>query len=123
MRSAIRSSRIMSTRLVPSTYSEWLLKSRPSGLKFSAAAQLRNSLRNLVSMLLFLFGVLQKLFGYSLRVNACRHVVMTFVPQHAHQFRSQRFVQHANHGLAIGTISLRHRTILYMLPSAATDFR
>ena len=33
MRSATRSSRIMSIMLLPSTYSEWLRVSKPSGLK------------------------------------------------------------------------------------------
>jgi len=43
-----------------------------------------------VSVLLFLFGVLQKLFGDGLRVDSGRHEVVTLVAQHADDLRGQR---------------------------------
>ena len=92
MRSATRSSLIISMRVVPSTYSEWLRVSMPSGLKFGSppSCVMRSAIWSACAALL---GVLGKLLGDRLGLSPLRHKLVAFVAQNADDFGGQRLVQ------------------------------
>lgn len=68
MRSATRSSLIMSTSVCPSTYSEWLRISRPFGIEVGLTVELDDASGDLVRVTLLFVGVLEKLSGHCLGV-------------------------------------------------------
>jgi hypothetical protein len=55
------------------------------------------SLRDLIGVSLFLLGVFKKLLRNRLRVDAFRHVVVALVPEHTHNFGSERLVENPHH--------------------------
>ena len=99
MRSATRSSRIMSISPSPSTYSEWLRR-RGFRVQVRLAAELRDPLGDPVRVLLLGARVLEKLVSDGARVNPGGHVVVALVAQDAHDLGRERLVQDAQHRLA-----------------------
>ncbi len=112
MRSATRSSRIISSSPLPSTYSEWLRLTSVARVQIRLTAELRDSLGDLVHVPLLGVRVLEKLLGHAARVDSGRHVVVALVAQDAHDLGRERFVQDAQHRLDVGSIALGHRALL-----------
>lgn len=67
---------------------------------------------------LFLVGVLQKLLGDALRIDAGRHEIVALVTEYAYDFRGQCFVEQSDHNLSVGLVSRSHRALLDVLPCA-----
>src|ERR1700694_3651214 len=114
MRSATKSSRIMSTSDVPSTYSEWARDARPAGVPIRSAPELDDALRDAVGVLLLLGSVLLEFLLDRVRAQPLRHEVVALVAQHANDFRRQCVIQQLDDGLAIGAVARGHRPFLDM---------
>ena len=92
------------------------------GIEVRRAIELDDALGDLVGVALLFVGVLQKLLGHCLGVNATGHEVMALVAQDADNFGGQRFVEHAQRGLQIGLVALRDRAFFNVLAGAAANF-
>src|ERR671925_604852 len=90
MRSATKSSLIMSSSEPPSTYSAWLL----------------------------LGGMLEELRRDTFGVNAFRHEVMALVAQRADDLGGERLVEQLDDHIAVGVIPGSHRALRDVLPGA-----
>src|SRR6267143_1305856 len=102
IRSATRSSLIISSSELPSTYSAWLHDARG----------------DLVGVLLLLAGVLEKLRRHAFGMDAFRHEVMALVAQRADDLGGERLVQELQHHAAVGVIAGSHRPLGDVLPGA-----
>ena len=107
MRSATRSSLIMSISVSPSTYSECERASSPSGFRLGAPWSWTMRADDLVRVHLLLVRVLEELRRHRLRVDAGRHVVVPLVAQDAHDLGGQGLVQDLHDRLAVGLVALR----------------
>ena len=85
------------------------------------SVQLHDSFRNLISVSLFLIGVLEKFRCHCLGMDALRHVVMALITQDTNQFGSKRLIEYTEDSLYIAFIIRRHRTFLDVPPCAAPD--
>jgi hypothetical protein len=72
-------------------------------------------------MSLLLVRMLQKLLRDRIGVNALSHKVVSLVAKDADDLGGQRFIEHANDGLAIGPISLRDGARLDVLSRPAAE--
>ena len=115
MRSATRSSRIMSRSVLPSTYSEWLRDRKTRRVEVGLAAELHDALRDLVGVRLLLVRVLQELGLDRFGVNSLRHEVVALVAQHAHDLGGERLVQDLAHRRRVGSVAGRDRAFLDVL--------
>src|SRR6266849_3390579 len=102
MRSATRSSLIMSASESPSTYSAWLRVASPSGEKFGAPPLVR--------------GVLGELGDHAFGMDAFRHEVVALVAQDADDLGGERFVQELHDDVAVGVVPGSNRAFRDVLP-------
>jgi len=79
-------------------------------------AQLHDSFRDLIRVLLLFIRMLEKLRRRSLSVDARRHEVVSLVSEHADYSSRQRFVHNPNNRLAIGTVTFGNGAFLDMPP-------
>src|SRR5689334_21223171 len=69
-------------------------------------------------MALLVVGVLQKLGGHTLSVDAGSHEIIASVTQYTNDLSCQCFVQHLDHCSAVGAVALGHSSIVDMLSGA-----
>jgi hypothetical protein len=90
-------------------------RQQPFGIEIWRTPQLNYSLGNLIGVTLLFVGVLQKLSRDTFGVDPGSHEIVTLVPQHANDFRRQRFIQHLDHGLSVGLIAFGYRALVDVL--------
>ena len=93
MRSATRSSRIMSISVVALDVLGVAASAQALGVEVRLAAELHDALRDQVGVRLLLAGVLEELVGDGLGVDARRHEVVALVAQDADDLGRERLVQ------------------------------
>ena len=121
MRSATRSSLIMSTSVVALDVLGVAAVGEAVGVEVRLALQLRDAQRDLVGVAQLLVGVLQELRGHRPGVEALGHVVVPLVAQHADDLGGQRLVEHLDHPLAVGAVGVGDRALLDLLPGPLAE--
>ena len=82
------------------------------------AAELHDSLRDKVGVLLLFACMFQKFLGDGARMNTLGHEIVALVSQHTNNLRRKRFVENLDRGFSVAAVSRRHGTVLDMLARA-----
>src|SRR5262249_16085303 len=78
------------------------------------AAELNDSMSDLIRVGLFLVFVLKKLGRDALSIYPLSHEEMPLIPKDAHDLGCERFVQNPHHRLAVRGVAFGHRPVLDM---------
>src|SRR5260221_7138931 len=89
---------------------------QPVGREVGLAAELHDTRRDLVGVLLLLAGVLEELRRHALGVDTLGHEVVALVAQRADDLGGERLVQQLVHHATVGVIPGSHRTFADVLP-------
>ena len=122
MRSAIRSSLIMSESDLPSAYCEAERCEQRSRIEVGLAAELLNALGDLVGVFALCIGVLLEFVAHCHGMNASRHKVVVHVAQHANNLGRERLVQDRDGLIYIAFIGVGYRAFFNFLRSPLTNF-
>ena len=118
MRSATRSSLIMSTRVFTLDILRVTARRQPFRIEVWLAPKLNNASRNLVRMCLFFVGVLKKLGGHAFGIDSACHEVVSLVTQHADDLGRECFVQEFDNRIAVRRVSFGNRALFDVFASA-----